>query len=504
MATPHTLCILDIDRTCIKAVLVTGQAKRAEIVRCAHHAIGAAEEPGPLLQEMLAGSPPVVDVVSAIARDQALARLLVLPSLLPEELAQMVELQAKSQLPYAKEDVIADYLTVSQSADGSSVVLMVGVHRELIAKHLQALQQAALSPRAITMTTQGLLAWYAAQRPVGAGPARLAKPREAGGAGELTALLDVDYDAAELLILEGTACLFTRSLPFGTRLTLDGDPQYLPANQWEDGLGNEVERSFASFAMERRGQTVTRLILTGARQAGLEEALGKRLGIACEFRDAAEAVKHLLPIAPTATLPAQEASVSWAAAYGLALAASSRLMNLLPKTVRREQTAAVARRALVTMAWLVCALLLVIGGGGAAHLTRSLGYEHEIAQRLRETDEPARQVERLTRRLQRVRAGLESRGRMVRLLQELYRITPSRLSLANLSCEAAKELTLKGSATQRSDIPAYISALEESPIFEGVSLKYSTKRRAKDADVTDFEITAQISAGAAHETVAQR
>jgi len=468
MAKPQTLLVLDVDRTCLKAVQVDTTGKRPQVVRCAVQMLSADDDPAPRLQAMLSAGAAPDEVVSAIARDQALVRLLVLPSTRSEELAQMVELQAKSQLPYAKEDVIADFLPIGRTGEGSSTVLMVGVHRALMTKHLQHLQEAGAPPRTVTLSTEGLLAWYQAQQPP---------------AGPLTALLDLDYDAAELLICDGPACLFTRSLPSGTRLE---------EVQWEEALVNELERSFASFAMERRGESVGALVLTGVARPGLDERLAKRLGLSVEFRDAAEAVRTALPFEPSAAPPAQAGEVSWAVPLGLALA-RGRLMNLLPKTVRQERTALAERRALVTTAWLAGALLCVMGIGSAWHVSRSVGYERELVARLKETDEPARRVERLSRRLQLVRKHLAARGQVAALLQELYRVTPPRLSLGSFTMEAAHDATIKGSAGSRGDIPAYINALEASPLFEGVSLKYSTKRRAKEGELTDFEITAAIA-----------
>ncbi len=122
----------------------TGQPEGTWDVR----AVASIEEAAPLVQgsaELVLGLP-----VSAV-----LAQRLRLPTVEPEEFAEMVRIQVEKSLPYPPEEVTSGFEVIEQTEEGS-VVSVVAVHNDRLTEIAQPLLSRGIIPTQVTV--------YAAQR----------------------------------------------------------------------------------------------------------------------------------------------------------------------------------------------------------------------------------------------------------------------------------------------------------------------------------------------------
>ena len=106
------------------------------------------EEIAPLLQ---AGE----DFVLGLPASVVLAQRLRLPTVEPDEFAEMARIQIEKALPYSTEDVTTDFQVIQQDEEGS-VISAIAVHNERLAELVEPLLKRALIPKQVTV--------YAAQR----------------------------------------------------------------------------------------------------------------------------------------------------------------------------------------------------------------------------------------------------------------------------------------------------------------------------------------------------
>ncbi len=106
-------------------------------------------------------------LVGVVPREAVLTRVVVFPTTVPNELASMVELYAKAQLPYPREQAIIAFEPIRREA-GQTTVLLVATQREGIERHLTWLREAGLPVETLTLSSWGVAAWAAMARQRGA------------------------------------------------------------------------------------------------------------------------------------------------------------------------------------------------------------------------------------------------------------------------------------------------------------------------------------------------
>lgn len=99
-------------------------------------------------------------VVSGVGGESVIVRRITLPLITEKEISQAVKWQAEEYIPYSMDQVYLGYHVLnqrfSQEKGEEMAVILVGVKRETIEKHLWLLRQAGVSPKAIGVNTVAL------------------------------------------------------------------------------------------------------------------------------------------------------------------------------------------------------------------------------------------------------------------------------------------------------------------------------------------------------------
>src|SRR3989338_9309222 len=83
-----------------------------------------------------------------------------IPSLNPEEIKSIINLQAGRHTPYSREEIIIDYLTIGVYQRNYTKVLLVIVNRNIIKKQLAILEQAGLKVAKVQFSSEGIARFY--------------------------------------------------------------------------------------------------------------------------------------------------------------------------------------------------------------------------------------------------------------------------------------------------------------------------------------------------------
>ena len=99
-------------------------------------------------------------VVSGVGGESVIVRRITLPLMTEKEISQAVKWQAEEYIPYSMDQVYLGYHVLNQRFSEEKreemAVILVGVKRETIEKHLWLLRQAGISPQAIGVNTVAL------------------------------------------------------------------------------------------------------------------------------------------------------------------------------------------------------------------------------------------------------------------------------------------------------------------------------------------------------------
>lgn len=346
---------IDVGSHAIKAVEITPAGSRFRVL----HA-GSGDTPPGSVKEGVVVEPQAVGaavrgvlaasgikagrVVSAVGGQAVIVRELKLPPMSDEELKQAARFEAERYIPYGVKEVNMDFDVIGETTEENQkkvVVLLVAARREIVDKHVQALEAAGLEPFVLDVESFAVMRSLDAQA-------------HTNGQGEAAVFVDLGAETSDIVITEGGQLRLTRNVNIGgdaltraiaTRLEmefksaeqvkeekgtvlLEGEP--LPDDRTVQSLhevmlpilgdlATEVRRSLDYFQTRWRESHVGRVVLSGgtARLANLDRFLSLELGVETVVGDpfvACDVAERVLPSAQR-----KEVAPSMATAVGLAM-----------------------------------------------------------------------------------------------------------------------------------------------------------------------------------------
>lgn len=245
-------------------------------------------------------------VVSAVGGQAVIVRELKVPKMSQADMRQAVRFEAGRYLPYSVRDVTMDFDIlgeVTEEGQPKVEVLLVAARQEIVDKHVQALQDAGLTPFVLDVES------FAVMRAL-AGQART------DGGSQAAVFVDLGAETTDILVTEGERLRLTRNVNIGGasltravsgrldvefpiaeelktekgRVLLEGEP--LPDDQAVlsmheamlpilTDLATELRRSLDYFQTRWRESRIGRVVLSGgtARLANLDRFLSLELGV---------------------------------------------------------------------------------------------------------------------------------------------------------------------------------------------------------------------------------
>ena len=416
-------------------------------------------------------------VVTSVARHQAAIRFLKLPSVDKEEISRMVDFHAVKEIPYLPQETIVDFQIIDFEQGGYSWVFLVIVHKDIVNRLLKIFNQAQIKIEKIMFSSQIVSKAYL----------------KAFSSSEGTILLiDIDYSATRIEIVSRSNLIFSRSLSVGTKHLIGFKADSSESDPWIKLL-EEISRSLEVCKRKNISQKIDKAVL-------LNPDIGSgNLGkiFAKKFSFPLEEINLLkeLPLAKgvDADTNFKEKALSTACLAGLMLGPDSVKINLLPKEIQSQKSKLKQRKNYLTALVLVLAIICNLEGFHFKKMHEKKIYLRELSVKIDQIGVETKRVENMLKLMRIIRERLNIGGSSIEIIREVHKIIPQGISLSFLAFEGKERLTLKGASFVMSDVFKFGAVLESSPYFEGMKIKYVSRRKIDGKELTDFQITCFLS-----------
>jgi Tfp pilus assembly PilM family ATPase len=408
------------------------------------------------------------DVLLANPTHLCTIRIFALPSTDPKEIRDIVELQAEKHTPYAKNEILTDFLILERERSGYSRVLLVIAHQDVVHRGVRLVEAAGWGLDRVGCELEGLVAWT-----------RLAKAALKSTA-DTTLTVDVDGNTTIFLVTHKGQAQFQRSLATGVE-QLEADPA-----QAGGRLVGELQRSIEALDAEGSSLKIQEVLLTGpvdrlaAFKAQIEQGLDLPVRLVPPWQAGA-----LSPEAASAAAKLPE--ISFASLIGLT--AEPGALDLTPQTTKLRQAFESRAKALVQLGCQGLAALILISLLFIGRAHKQERYFHALRTVHQSMGAEAAVVQGALEQLIFVEDQLRRRGLLLKAIDTLAKLSPPEIQWNTLAYTAGEAVVLSGTADALPKVYEFSGSVGNSPLFQEVETRRVAKRQLDDErDVTDFEL----------------
>lgn len=399
-----------------------------------------------------------------------ITRSIEIPSRDPDEIREIVNLQASRHTPYSRSEIVIDMLILGVVRESYTKVLLVIVPKEAITRQIQMIEKLGLTLERVFFPPEAVCQ-------------ACAKINSSDDS--VVAIVHMDAGFTSFMVCQKTKLLFVRGILMGATQLLEERDAYI------DRFSDELAKSLESYMGDEIGPSPRLLILTGV------------LGAANELDDVFEQAFHVPIKRQTYYNHFQISAAAKTAASGTKKLSYFNTIAplLLFDHVKLDLTSEEKKlkiqlehrgREMLTTGVLALVLLLVLFVTFMSKLYFRKTYLQKITARFQPMREDAKDLERMYAKTQVVKDYLEKRGASLEALSEVYETLPDDVRILDVRYDEGTRFTIKGTSTTMASVFSFVSELDRSKLFKNVKTKYVTTRKDAGKDVSDFEITCLI------------
>lgn len=410
-----------------------------------------------------------VRVVLCVSSGSVISKNIEIPSQDPKEIKEIINLQAGRLTPYAREEVIIDYINIGVFRQSYTKLLLLIANKELVNKQLSLFAEAGVRVDRIFLSpeTTGVLVYHHLKLEVH---------------DTVYAVIHTDETSTDFGVYVKGKEIFLRAIPIGAQPLLQEKDKHLAR------FIEELKKSLDAYQAEDIEASPSLVVFTGAIE-GLKDMEVMMLDA---FRIPVRVLNpsDILPRADT--LPKERLApktLSFLGAGASALHAGAPAANLIPDEVKLRLSLEERGRDIIKAGVLGMTIILFVCAAFLVNIYLKAEYLKKLNDKFKSINAEASEIESDFSKVRIIHRTLNSRGLGLNVLAELYDLTPLEIALSNIRLRDTGDFSVKGEATSMSAVFAYLGSLEKSDMFKGVKTKYTSKKKVADQELVDFEIS---------------
>ncbi|MBL8012881.1 MAG: pilus assembly protein PilM [Candidatus Omnitrophica bacterium] len=424
-------------------------------------------------------------VLCVIPASVATTKNIEVPSVDPEEIKSIINLQAARHTPLSREEILVGHINLGSYQTNYTKVLLVIVNRSVVRDRLKVLEGVGLDVYKVVFEPEGIARFYAKA---------MASRKDSAPVG----IIDVGPMSTTLVIQSRLTAVMCRSIPIGT-----GELGFGGA-ETRDKLVAEIKTSLDSYREEDVDKQPANFVLTSAQTIvkDLQQSLAAAVGVPIQVSPFIDLVKFGGGLKKTVEKDFAEDSLTDI----LAVAATEPRceVNLMPeeillkRNVERQSREAMVAGVLVVLILFLAGFIL-----GAKNYFKETFLKQNLKAKFSGQHEKVLALEDEMRKTKLIRGILDSRLNSLEALRGLYAVVPNDIYLNSVNQSEDGLITINGIAETTSRVYAFVSTLSESKIFNGVKTKSTSGKKDRGKDMIAFEIEFVLNQGDGNEAEVQ-
>lgn len=410
----------------------------------------------------------VSSLIVSLPRNLVTMRNLHLPSQDPDEISQMIDLHISRIVPYKKEEISFDHLSLRTDSLGYTAQMLAIVHRDVLKRYQGIAQQAGLEIDNIFLSSYGSWQWVTN------------KFKAEINANDLYLLLEIDSGYTDFIIFNKDNILFSRTLAFEVRDVI--------ANSELNKFIGEVKQSLLIFHKnESINKKPSAIFISGISEESVNSSIKKEFDapihvVANPAGDIDKLKKSAIPLDTSLTAVADFAVEN----------KGKRLSFSLPEMAVRRSLKEKTKDLTILGILLFYAFTVIMAFVWGGQYNQQ-SYLKKIMQRNKVIETDIGNLVDQYKKVGFVKNFIYERKAPLLLLTEIEKLISPEIVINYIGIEKNDAVTLRGQGSKLSEVFKFVTTLENSKYFREVATKYTRTKKVKDREVTDFEITFTIA-----------
>ena len=408
-----------------------------------------------------------------------ITRSIEIPSRDPDEIREIVSLQASRHTPYSRSEIIIDTLILGVVRENYTKVLLVIVPRELVVRQSKILEKANLRIEKVFFPPEGVCQ-------------ACSKILAIESSDATTAIVHMDTTFTSFIVIQKNKILFFRGISVGAENLLEEKEVY------SDRFVDELQKSLESYVMDEAGPKPSQLVLTGvaAETTDLDELFSETLHIPIRHQTY---FNHFAISEKAKGVASSSKLVSFFNLIAPLLLFDKMKIDLVSEDRKLKMQLEQRGHEMMKTGILLMVLLGLVFVFVAGKVYFKSTYLSNLKTRYKSVKDDAKLLEQQFLKTQVIKDYLANRGRSLETLIELYDVLPKDVRLSDIKYEDGEKFSVKGTSKTMASVFAFVSNLDKSSKFKNVKTKYVTTRNEDGADVADFEVAAGIRKESGHD-----
>ena len=399
-------------------------------------------------------------VIVSLPRSSATTRYLKVPTQTPEEIENMILLQAPRFLPYPAAELITGFEHVQSDKEGFSHINLIIVHKNIIARFIGLFQALKTKDLGLTLSSYGLsnlCAFLQAEEQ------------------EPVMFVDIEHPLVEVVIVSKGKLVFSRAFKISEM-------------DWQNNLITELKKTRDAYLKELSFKQPVKIIMPD--HPRLSQKIDGFLSSHANLPVERLIYQDKIPATEAFRQKLNRAENSLAVLIGLGLKKIPPTLNLLPKDKKERLKKHIKIKENTKFAMLVFGLVVMLALGLRQSLSNKELFLNKLKNELNKIGKNATGIAELERRYQLLEKRRDTPSLSLGLISQLHKVIPREIILNNFSYEEEKQIILRGQAPEPRLVFDFVKKLETAEAFKkfNIKIRYVTQRKILGGEVADFEI----------------